>query len=234
MDALQLKGGMGYISKLAISSPNIDRVMGDLDQIISRTPQMVKEAPVVLTLDKLDIRQDDFAAIVKKMREVGVKPYGVRGPVYLEPIAPLCDLAYLGDNKADAPPAADAPNTPSGKLAPSIKSDKGALLLTQNIRSGQQVYAEGRDLIIHGNVSPGAELLADGHIHVYGALRGRALSGLDKERAGSIFCTNFKAELISISGHYLPKEHVDPKWDGAAVSITLGEDGLAIETLNHQ
>ncbi len=81
-------------------------------------------------------------------------------------------------------------------------------LVTEPVRSGTQIYARGSDLIVTASVSPGAELVADGNIHVYGALRGRALAGAGGDEAARIFCTRLEAELVSIAGRYLVSEHL--------------------------
>ena len=86
-------------------------------------------------------------------------------------------------------------------------------IITQPIRSGQQVYAPGGDLLILNSVSPGAELLADGHIHVMGALRGRALAGINGDPHAMIFCKSLEAELVSIAGQYQISEDLkDNLW----------------------
>lgn len=79
-------------------------------------------------------------------------------------------------------------------------------VVTSPIRSGQQIYARGGDLIILTSVSAGAEVLADGNIHVYGPLRGRALAGVMGDTNARIFCSSQEAELVSVAGHFLVDE----------------------------
>ena len=86
-------------------------------------------------------------------------------------------------------------------IAPFVK-ERASMLVTQPVRSGQQVYASEGDLVILSSVSPGAELLADGNIHVYGPLRGRALAGLNGDTQARIFCQKLEADLVSIAGQY--------------------------------
>ena len=75
-------------------------------------------------------------------------------------------------------------------------------IITSPVRGGQQIYAQGGDLIVTASVSPGAELLADGNIHVYGAMRGRALAGIKGNTKARIFCQQMTAEMVSIAGQY--------------------------------
>ncbi|MBK3775121.1 septum site-determining protein MinC, partial [Azospirillum brasilense] len=81
-----------------------------------------------------------------------------------------------------------------------------ALLVTEPVRSGQQIYAEKTDLVITAPVSPGAEVVADGNIHVYGALRGRALAGVSGDTNARIFCHSLEAEVVSVAGLYRVSE----------------------------
>ena len=100
--------------------------------------------------------------------------------------------------------------------------------MTQPVRSGTQIYARGADLIVTAAVSPGAEIIADGNIHVYGALRGRALAGAVGDVEARIFCSRLEAELISIAGRYLVSEQIPPEQHGLQVQIALDDDRLTI------
>src|SRR5690606_12331912 len=106
------------------------------------------------------------------------------------------------------------------------------LLLDRSVRSGQSVYARGADLIIVGTVSAGAEVIADGNIHVYGALRGKAMAGARGDEAARIFTTHLDAELVAVAGVYrvvetkLPDEVLQ-----RAAAVRLHDGGLSIEPL---
>ena len=108
----------------------------------------------------------------------------------------------------------------------------GARLITQPIRSGQQVYAAGGDLVVVAPVSAGAELLADGNIHVYGPLRGRALAGAKGDRDARIFCQQMEAELLSIAGHFKMEEDLSDSYKGKPVQVYLRDHSLHIEALS--
>ena len=108
---------------------------------------------------------------------------------------------------------------------------KAALLVTQPVRSGQRVYAQGGDLAVVTSISPGAELLADGHIHVYGALRGRALAGVSGNPDARIFCRSLEAELISIAGYWRVRDDLPEALIGKPVQIALDGERLIIEPL---
>ncbi|WP_258867954.1 septum site-determining protein MinC [Alkalilimnicola ehrlichii] len=107
----------------------------------------------------------------------------------------------------------------------------GSLVIKQPVRSGQQVYARGGDLIVLSSVSPGAEVLADGHVHIYGTLRGRALAGVRGDSQARIFCHDLQAELLSVAGNYQINEQFKNIGAGMPVQVFLDEDTLRIEPL---
>ena len=104
-------------------------------------------------------------------------------------------------------------------------------IITTPIRSGQQVYAAGGDLIVAASVSAGAELLADGNIHVYGALRGRALAGVKGNEKARIFCQSMEAELVSISGNFKSEENPSIEYRNKPVMIYLEDKILKVKPL---
>jgi septum site-determining protein MinC len=120
-----------------------------------------------------------------------------------------------------APMRAAAPSSPRGGA---VKTK----LVTQPVRSGAQIYARGADLVITNTVSPGAEIIADGHIHVYGALRGRAIAGAAGDTEARIFASKLEAELVSVAGRYLVSENIAAEFVGETVQIALVDDRLAI------
>lgn len=151
------------------------------------------------------------------------------------PVAQAYHLAFCGPSRNEekniilpeappAPPAAAAP--------PPVAGARKTLVVERPIRTGQQVYAENADLIVLGMVSEGAEVIADGHIHVYAPLRGRALAGADGDQNARIFVQSMQAELVSVAGIYrtfdqdLPA-HLHRK----AVQVYLQEGRLVVAAL---
>jgi septum site-determining protein MinC len=113
------------------------------------------------------------------------------------------------------PPAASAPS------ATAAASFRLPVLVQQTVRSGQVVYAEGTDLIVLGAVNAGAQLMADGNIHVYGPLRGRAIAGVKGARDARIFCQRLEAELVGIDASFLTAEALPVDLVGKAVQVLL-------------
>jgi septum site-determining protein MinC len=101
-----------------------------------------------------------------------------------------------------------------------------ALIHAQTVRSGQRVYGRGRDLIVTASVGPGAEVMADGCVHIYGALRGRVMAGTHGQLSARVFCQQFYAELVSIAGVFRVFETIPPELAGAPVQAWLAGDEL--------
>jgi septum site-determining protein MinC len=103
------------------------------------------------------------------------------------------------------------------------------MVVNQAVRAGQRVYAEGSDLIIVGPVNAGAEVIADGNIHIYGALRGRAVAGASEDGSARIFAQNFDPELVAISGLYAVRDGVPPGVIGRGVQVRLDGEQLRFD-----
>ncbi len=108
---------------------------------------------------------------------------------------------------------------------------KPTKVVNRPVRSGQQVYAQGSDLIVMASVSEGAELLADGNIHVYGTLRGRALAGVKGDPEARVFCQSLDAELVSIAGQFITYDTVKGDYWKKPAQVYLEEEKLRIEPL---
>ncbi|ENO85709.1 septum site-determining protein MinC, partial [Thauera linaloolentis] len=145
--------------------------------------------------------------------------------------------AALGDRPApQAPaPAPAAPPSPAPAVAHAPQAAaQPTMFVDRLLRSGQQIYARGTDLVIVGGVSPGAEVIADGSIHCYGPLRGRAIAGAQGDNKARIIASNFGPELVSISGVFRTFERGIPEAvAGRAAQVRLHgtENTLNIEAL---
>jgi septum formation inhibitor MinC len=105
-----------------------------------------------------------------------------------------------------------------------------SLVVHETVRSGQVIYAEGRDLIVVASVNSGAQLLADGNIHIYGALRGRAVAGAHGQRDAQVFCLAVQAELVGVDTGYLLSDDIPPAYWGAPARISLTPEGICTVT----
>lgn len=164
------------------------------------------------------------AAKAQSQASAGHRQTEVR-PVEPPPPEPAVDIPVLTEQLAETPAQRRA------ERAAGQPAEQHNKLITNPIRSGQQVYAAAGDLIVAAPVSAGAELLADGNIHVYGALRGRALAGVNGDEKARIFCQSMEAELVSISGNFKLEESLSSEYRGKAVMIYLEDKVLKVQPL---
>jgi septum site-determining protein MinC len=197
----------------------------ELEQQVGRSPRFFLNAPVVLDLKDSEgfTSEDEFLDVGDMLRRHTLALVGVQNalPEQLTAAA-AAGLASFAPN-ATQPSRRAA--TPAANAQPSRAA---ARLITEPVRSGTQIYARGTDLVVTAAVSPGAELVADGNIHVYGVLRGRALAGASGDVEARIFCSRLEAELVSIAGRYLVSEQLPPEQHGSAVQIALVDDQLTV------
>lgn len=235
MTASRVQGGIFTLMVVRIGDPHDPMLDRELEEQVARSPGFFAGAPVVLDLrDCLGCTSvADFTALKQVLRRRGLLPVGVQNASTLQlRAAAAVDLAAFngaqshGGRRVAAEPvaasAAPAPRAPNAAAAPRTR------LVTQPVRSGSQIYARGGDLVVAAPVSAGAELIADGHIHVYGALRGRALAGAAGDTSARIFVHRFEAELVSIAGRYLVSEAFEPEHLNQPVQVALIDDRLAV------
>jgi septum site-determining protein MinC len=201
----------------------------ELARQIERSPRFFLNAPVVLDLKETAefMREAEFAEAKEALHRHTLTLIGVQNaqPAQLEAAASV-GLASFAPNAPQ--PSRRPPREPSAGATPVPGAPVKTRLVTQPVRSGTQIYARGADLVITAAVSPGAEIMADGNIHVYGALRGRALAGAVGDVDARIFCSRLEAELVSIAGRYLVSEQLPPEQQGMPVQIALIDDRLTI------
>jgi len=207
-----------------------------------------------------DLRRVDLAALVARLRGLDLIAIGVQGGTSGQQSAAFaCGLPLLPGGRsarpvdqapapipaaplAAPPPAADPvrplPTAPvvsrpeTALVAAAEHSQRQpTLFITEPVRSGRQIYAANADLVVTQPVSPGAELLADGSIHVYGALRGRALAGLSGDTGARIFCQHLDAEMVSIAGLYRVNEDLDPSVHKKPAHVYLKDGYLHLEAI---
>jgi septum site-determining protein MinC len=230
----QLKGSMLAITVLELAQNDLERLDRQLAVKVEQAPDFFNNTPLVLALDKLPADCDlDLPALIALCRKHGLRTLALRAgdPQIIEAAGTL-DLPVLppsGAKERKLDLTSKAPAEPAKPAEPSYRPTR---VVTTPIRGGQQVYAKDGDLIVLAAVSPGAELLADGNIHVYGPLRGRALAGIKGDTSARIFCQQLAAEMVSIAGHYKVAEDLrrDPLWT-EAVQMQLSGDVLNITRL---
>jgi len=230
-EAFELKGEMSMFVVLRLLVPDPERLGMELHDKIESAPGFFDSMPIVLDIEALTGDDAPVAELIETLKGHGLLPVGIRNANQDQQVA--ARQAGLGDLPRRTPPAAAAQrrdDTPQPR-AEGSPTYAPALTLTRPVRSGQQVYARERDLIVVAPASAGSELLADGSIHVYGPLRGRALAGIGGDKGARIFCQRLEAELIAIAGRYRTYDELDPQLMGKPAQIWLEGDRLRFAAL---
>ncbi len=248
--SFELKAASFTLPIIRLLDTDVEAVAARLGTKVEKAPDFFHNTPVVIDLGSLPegAGEVEFPLLVGLLRGYGMIPFGVRGGNPAQnAAAEALELAVLRDSylrrkkaaketkdaeresesRAPAPQGSDAPIG----LLPGRRANPGFMLITRPVRSGQRVYAAGGDLSIIAAVSSGAELMADGNIHVYGPLRGRALAGMSGNLEARIFCQDLQAELVSIAGHYRVSENIPVEMRGVPVQVFLDQKILRIEKL---
>ncbi|MDD5579671.1 MAG: septum site-determining protein MinC [Methylobacter sp.] len=231
--ALEFKSSTFSVPVLVLSSNDLAIIEQQLQAKIRLAPEFFRNSPLVLDVQELN-KKDldiDIAELMEILRKPGLLPIGIRGgslnqnkkalalqiPVYS--INSGNTVAEAQKQKTITPPAPE-PKT----------STATTTLITHPIRSGQRLYASG-DLVILAQVSAGAEILAEGNIHIYGTLRGRALAGVQGNTEARIFCSDLQAELISIAGNYKISEDLQAIARNKPVQMYLQDHTIIIKDI---
>lgn len=237
--AFKIKTGTLPVLQLHICTTDITQFKKQLTLRLSQTPDFFANTPVVLDLSAITElgNELDFSALVSFVREQGMCAVGVVGGSALQRVAAeQAGLALFADAPARQsarkvePPAVVAeltvqpelpnisPELPEVVAAPEVKEILSApatirptLVIDKPVRTGQSIYAEGADLVVLAIVNAGAELIADGDIHVYAPLRGKAIAGAHGNTSARIFVQSLEAELLSVAGCFKVFENGIPE-----------------------
>jgi septum site-determining protein MinC len=239
LDAADLRFGQVGIASVRVRNDDPAALRASLEVRVREAPQLFARAPVVVDLSFLSPQPADekTRGLLDAVRAAGMLPVGLAyGDAATEELSQRLGLPLIAKfraayERAEPAPPADV-KTDAASMAPvsaaavaPAPTTTVALQQHGSIRTGQQVYARGADLVVVGAVANGAEALADGNVHVYGGLRGRAFAGALGDKAARIFCSEFRAEIVSIAGHYRVFEELPKEFAGRAVQIWLERDG---------
>jgi len=240
--SFQLKGSVVTTFILELYRYSREGFTQQLKDKISQAPEFFHQSPLVISLEKTSVDEGDidFTELLGICRQLQLQPLAFKSvdESFAEAVK-LTGLAIVSDSATSRSSARavkiqkEAEVVGSAENAEPVDEEKPAYrkskVIQRPVRSGQQVYAEGADLIILSQVSEGAEVLADGNIHVYGSLRGRALAGIKGDRHARVFCQKLEAELISVAGHFILSDSLDKALKGQAVQAYLDEQTLHVK-----
>jgi len=245
LEPFRLRGANFNLLVLRLLDHRAEAVVPALGDQFRRAPGFLRFAPVVIGLDDLAVppAEVDFAGLAAGLRAIEIVPIGTTGgtPEMRNAAtgAGLPPLRMAGGKESEvvAPEAAAAP-PPIPEAAPPPAPEprpqglgKPAMLIDQPVRAGQRIWAQGTDLIVIGTVNPGAEVIADGNVHVYGRLLGRAIAGGQSETEARVFATHFDPELVSIAGFYAVRDGLGNAPIGKAVMARLVGEHMRFDPL---
>jgi len=244
--SIEFKGSSFTLSVLHLRTSNLADIRADLVKKVAQAPDFFYLVPLVVSIEKLE-SSVDYQAVKTLIEEFNFVFVGFTGSVVKEQRKRIRELGFSFVNTAKTNTAI----TNTTKINTSEKTataDKSVVTETKTIavppqcnlytdkvhrgqiRSGQQIYAKDQNLVVIGSVSAGAEVIADGNIHVYGSLRGRAIAGAKGHHKAQIYCQNLEAELVSINGNYWLSESMEQNW-GSPVYFHLTDSELTSSKL---
>ncbi|MBA6231651.1 MULTISPECIES: septum site-determining protein MinC [unclassified Colwellia] len=232
--SIEFKGSSFTLSVLHLKTSMLVDIRTDLADKVAQAPDFFYLVPIVVSIEQLE-GSIDYQAIKTLIESFNFTFVGFTGTVSKEQRTLIRELGFSFVNTAKVNTvekntiSAEAAETKIVTETPArnLFSDK---IHRGQIRSGQQVYAKDQNLVVIGSVSAGAEVIADGNIHVYGSLRGRAIAGATGHHRAQIYCQNLEAELVSINGNYWLSESMEQYW-GSPAYIHLTDSELTSSKL---
>lgn len=237
--SFEIKSASLPLVSFVLKSADITLIAQDLQTRLGDTPDFFDNDPVLVDLQHLEDQAGplDLPALLQLLRSFRMNPVALRpNNAAHEAAATLAGLFLTSE-------ARTLPATPSThevvrevevirEVVREVAASSTAMVIDKPLRSGQHVYAKGRDLVVLAMVNPGAEIMADGHIHVYAPLRGKAIAGAKGDTSARIFTHSLEAELLSIAGVYRTSDAPLPKEvAGKAAQVWLVGDKLVMLAL---
>jgi septum site-determining protein MinC len=215
--------GRSYVAFVFCPAVPIVGWLEEIDATLARSPGFFVGKPVVLDLSAVDLSQSAIAHLVTSLEQRNIRILGIEG----------VDASHL---TANMPPLLTGGRhcvlTQIEPQKPDAKPKPTSLLLESPVRSGQSVIFTEGDVTVLGSVGSGAEIVAGGSIHVYGALRGRAMAGVNGNSAARIYCQKIEAELLAIDGYYQTAEDIGASLRNRPAQAWLEGNIMRITPLN--
>jgi septum site-determining protein MinC len=212
----------------------------DLDAAIRRSAGFFAGRPAVLDLGQAQLSPEEIAGLIQDLDARNIRIMGIEGvkpadlPPGLPPVLTSGRPASGGEMTQPPPEKAAAEKVPAGKAAAKAAKQSpppGSLLVEHPVRSGQTIYHPHGDVIVLGSVGSGAEIVAGGSIHIYGALRGRAMAGANGNAKARIFCRKIEAELLAIGGYYRTTDDLEEQLRNRPIQAWLDGETMVIAAL---
>jgi septum site-determining protein MinC len=235
--ALDIRYAQVGLLQLKLRSTDPGAILDELTGKVATTPQFFRQTAICLDLAELEGEPGvpEMRIVIEAIRRCGMLVAGfAEGPAVAELARAMALPVIAGfrpQNAAPRAPAAAAPAAPAPAPAPAPQP-LPALIHTQPVRSGQRLYARDRDLIVTATVGAGAEVMADGCVHIYGSLRGRAMAGVRGDAGARVFVREFRAELVAVAGVFKVFEQLPADLAGHPVQALLAGEELRFARLD--
>ena len=216
--------GKSYLALVLQPTAPFDAWLESLRELSGRSPGFFTTRPIVLDISDLTLSERDLMTLVSALERLGIRVMGFEGAKD-SILAPGMPPVLSGGRQTGGV------ETPSASKAETPAAPSSSSLLVENVRSGQSVIFTKGDVTVTGSVASGAEVVAGGSIHVYGALRGRAIAGAQGNADARIFCRKLEAEFVAIDACYLTAETIDPALSGQPVQIRSEHETLKLDVL---
>ncbi|TNM61327.1 septum site-determining protein MinC [Aliirhizobium smilacinae] len=233
--------GRSFLAVVLSPDLPLDQWLDRLDDLAARSAGFFLDRPVVLDVSELPIKKPELKQLIDDLAERNVRVMGVEGarpsmlgpgmPPAMKGGKPASDVEVTAREPETETEAEAAAPAPQRQEAPQVRAIPQSLVIDEPVRSGQSIIFPEGDITIVGSVASGAEVIAGGSIHIYGALRGRAMAGSIGNTNARIFCRRLEAELIAIDGIYKMAEDMDSSLRGHAVQLSLEGDTIMADIL---
>lgn len=219
--------GRSFLAFVLTPEPPIFQWLANLDEWASQFDGYFIGKPVVLDLSAAKLSNSAIVHLINELGTRNIRVMGLEG-VEQSKLGPELPPVLKGDQVVTV---AKQPEPPPSDPRPARKEPQ-SLLLDSPVRSGQSIIFPDGDITVLGAVASGAEIVAGGSIHIYGALRGRAFAGFAGNSHARIFCNKVEAELLAIDGHYRIADDIEPRLRSQPVQAWLKGDAVFIAPLN--
>ena len=229
--AVEIRFGQVGLVQVKLHTTNPGAILDELTGKTATAPNFFERTAVCLDVSALvkPPSADEIRAVVDVVRRAGMLSVGLAQGGAADALASELDMPVFTHIRATNKPVPVVQ-----AAAPPPEPALPALMQHQPVRSGQRVYARNRDLIVTATVAAGAEVMADGCVHIYGPLRGRVMAGVHGDTEARVFCQAFNAELVSIAGVFRVFETIPPELAGAPVQAWLTGDDLKFARIGEQ
>ncbi len=217
--------GRSYVAFVFVPTVPIQDWLQEIDATIARSPGFFAGRPVAIDLSSVDLSQSGISHLLASLQERNIRVLGLEG-VEEARLTPAMPPLLSGGRSCVVEPSAPKKTEAKAETKPT------SLLLENPVRSGQTIIFPEGDVTILGSVSSGAEVVAGGSIRIYGALRGRAMAGVNGHTSARIYCQKIEAELLAIDGFYQTADDIDATLRGKPAQAWLQGNTMRITALN--